>query len=129
MYPRSVAIDDGLNDLGQSNATIDCRKDKRCCCRRKVIVGIRCSFFNTEKHYQGIMHNLSSEGMYFESSVAFPIGSNIYFTLTEVPSYGSDPESRMDLRTESLAQVIWCQPVKGKKGLYGIGVKYHKPFY
>ena len=68
--------------------------------------------------YRGIMHNFSSEGLYFESNEDLLQGDEISISILNPPQqFNKEPQEYFDV------EIMWCEVQPGAKYQVGYGAK------
>jgi len=81
------------------------------------------AYHDTDRFFQAVMCNYSTEGMCFKTSKAVDPGSDVYIMME---NYSSDTV-HADLYEGYFAEVRWCQQLSSLEVPgYQVGVKYYK---
>ena len=90
---------------------------------------IRCSYFNLSVGASAKTINVSRDGMYFISEMAFHPGSAVLIQAKNDGKIRPVPENSEGLRHTTLAEVRWCKKGEQQPFLYQVGVKYYESWY
>jgi hypothetical protein len=103
-------------------------QDKRSEPRNSTTFQLKCETYNAESDTfeisYGIVHNYSTNGLYFETKNSFQPSEPVCLSLKDRLSGECDGELAIGVH----AQVVWCKLLNtGFNHRYGIGVKYFEP--
>jgi hypothetical protein len=104
-------------------AFLDKRNGKRHACDGEIIW----SYFNKKDYSKARALNFSREGSYFETELALSVGLTVLIRVLNCIDHNDRSKNPECIRWNALGEVKWCRELTGgKKGHYGICVKYHR---